>query len=129
MHSWWFIGKRRKKGSDLNKSIKGDVVKPYEELSIANFLFINGVDYVYEKGYPFAVKNKDDEIIYYHPDFYYPGINAYHEHFAVDSDDKSIFGTKYISDIKLKRTTHKKNKTVLIETTSAIFQSGMCIPI
>ena len=106
------------------KTIKGDLVKSYEELSIANFLFINGVDYVYEQEYPYVVKNKNDEIIYYHPDFYYPKVDIYHEHFAVNDKGTSLFGAKYINDIKLKRATHKKNKTVLIETTSAMFSSG-----
>jgi len=105
------------------KTIKGDLVKSYEELSIANFLFINGVDYVYEKEYPFTVQNENNEVVSYKPDFYYPEIDVYHEHFAVNDKGKSIFGDKYVNDIKLKRLTHKQNNTVLIETTSAMFKA------
>ncbi|MHB1696660.1 MAG: UvrD-helicase domain-containing protein [bacterium] len=110
------------------KTIKGDFVKSYEELSIANFLFINGINYIYENEYPFVVTGEDGGITSYRPDFYYPDIDAYHEHFAVNGNGKSIFGDKYIGDIKLKRDTHKKNHTVLVETTSAMFKSGTLFP-
>jgi len=33
------------------RSLKGDLVKSFEELEIANFLYINGIDYVYEHEY------------------------------------------------------------------------------
>ena len=106
------------------KTIKGDYVRSFEELSIANYLFINGVNYVYERTYPFDIESEKGEFVSYVPDFYYPDINVYHEHFAVDSSGRSIFGNKYVEDMVLKRNTHKRNGTELFETTSAMFKSG-----
>ncbi len=105
------------------KTIKGEYVRSYEELSIANFLFINGINYFYEKPYPFDVISEQGESVSYVPDFYYPDINVYHEHFAVDGNGRSIFGDRYLKDINLKRDVHRHNKTELFETTSAMFKT------
>ena len=106
------------------KTIKGECVRSYEELSIANFLFINGINYIYERHYPFDVISEEGESVSYVPDFYYPDINIYHEHFAVDGNGRSVFGEKYLKDMNIKRNVHKRNGTELFETTSAMFKTG-----
>ena len=97
-------------------TIKGEKVKSVEELIIANFLYINGVNYEYEKQYPFSN-------YVYNPDFYLSDYDVYLEHFGVDENNKAKWLTldnekKYVEEMFLKRETHLKNKTKLIETFS-----------
>ncbi len=63
-------------------------VRSQQELFIANTLFINGIDFIYEKP---LVK----ESITINPDFYFPEINCWYEHYAVDLSGKSPFGEDY----------------------------------
>ena len=49
----------------LPRTLKGDVVKSYSELRIANFLYSKGIEYEYEKEW----KNKEDLGFIYQPDF------------------------------------------------------------
>ncbi|WP_188505986.1 hypothetical protein [Parapedobacter pyrenivorans] len=44
---------------------------------IANFLYLNGIEYEYEKPYPHGA-------IMYRPDFYLKDYDIYLEHFGVD---------------------------------------------
>lgn len=39
------------------KTLKGDRVKSFEECKIANFLYLNSIDYIYEKPYEFKLKS------------------------------------------------------------------------
>ena len=102
------------------KTIKGDVVKSYQEAVISNYLYINGVNYEYEK--PYLSRNKKHIIA--NPDFYYPDINLYHEHFAVDNKGKSVFGDEYIDNMNKKIKIYKKDKIDFIATTSGMFFSN-----
>jgi DNA helicase-4 len=102
------------------RTIKGEYVKSYQEAVIANYLFVNGVNYEYEKPY---LSKKTKEIIA-NPDFYYPDINLYHEHFAVDNAGKSVFGDEYIDSMNKKIKLYKKDKIGFISTTSGMFFSG-----
>ncbi|GGG88245.1 hypothetical protein GCM10007415_22810 [Parapedobacter pyrenivorans] len=58
-------------------TIQGERVKSVEELMIANFLYLNGIEYEYEKPYPHGA-------IMYRPDFYLKDYDIYLEHFGVD---------------------------------------------
>lgn len=58
-------------------TIQGERVKSVEELMIANFLYLNGIEYEYEKPYPHGD-------IMYRPDFYLTDYDIYLEHFGVD---------------------------------------------
>lgn len=97
-------------------TIQGEKVKSVEELTIANFLYINSIEYEYEKPYPHGNTM-------YRPDFYLKDYDIYLEHFGVDENNRAKWLTpfneqKYIEGMLLKRETHKKYNTKLIETYS-----------
>lgn len=101
----------------------GERVRSQEEAMIANWLFLNGVDYVYEGHYRF--KTADEEHRQYRPDFYYPGIDVYHEHFALDAQGKAPPNFKdYLDGVAWKRQLHQERGTALFETTSHGIRTG-----
>lgn len=108
---------------DLNKvskvtldTIQGEKVKSIEELTIANFLYLNGIEYEYEKAYPYGNT-------LYRPDFFLKDYNVYLEHFGVDENNGAKWLTpfnekKYVEEMNLKREVHKNYNTKLLETYS-----------
>jgi len=97
-------------------TMQGEKVKSVEELTIANFLYLNGIAYEYEKPYPFG-----DAV--YRPDFYLTEYDIYLEHFGVDENNRAQWLTphnedQYIAGMAWKRETHNTNKTKLLETYS-----------
>lgn len=114
-------------------TIKGETVKSGEEVLIANFLFTNSIDYVYEKNY--IVDTTTSEYGQYNPDFYLPQYDLWIEHFAIDRNDNVppfFIGNKgksakdsYLESIKWKRKTHQDNSTKLIETYSYEVYEGI----
>ncbi len=97
-------------------TIQGEKVKSVEELTIANFLYLNGIEYKYEKPYPFGNTT-------YRPDFYLKDNDIYLEHFGVDENNRAKWLTpfneeKYVEEMELKRETHKTHNTKLLETYS-----------
>lgn len=101
-------------------SIKGEQMRSVEEVLIANFLFLHGVEYVYEKNYPYPLEDYHRN---YHPDFYLVDYDIYLEHFGIDSNGNlpwlsPIEAKKYKEEMAWKRQTHKKNGTKLIESYS-----------
>jgi DNA helicase-4 len=97
-------------------TMQGEKVKSVEELTIANFLYLKGIEYEYEKPYPF-----DKNV--YRPDFYLKDYDIYLEHFGVDENNRAKWLTpfnemKYVEEMELKRETHRANKTKLLETYS-----------
>jgi DNA helicase IV len=112
----------------LPKSLKGELHKSFEEVEVANFLYMNQINYLYEKQYE-HYKGR------YRPDFYLPDYDLYIEHFGIDrngnvppffkgKDGKSPKET-YNEGITWKRILHKKNKTVLIESYSYEKKEGV----
>lgn len=100
------------------RTANGEVVKSEGERIIANWLFYNGVDYRYEK--PYVVDVADIEHSQYRPDFFYPSIDVWHEHWALGSDGRppaSFHG--YADSMKWKKDLHRTHGTTLIETTWA----------
>src|SRR5690606_6978026 len=92
-------------------TIQGEKVKSLEELIIANFLFLNGIAYEYEKPYPYGD-------VLYKPDFYISEYDIYLEHFGVDQDNRAswlepFYEQKYIEEMELKRQTHQIYQTEL----------------
>jgi len=109
-----------------NKTIKGECVKSLEELIIANFFFLNGVEYEYEREYPHPTDKMRKR---YRPDFYIKNYDIYLEHFGVDKNGKcqwlsEIEQKKYLDGIAWKREIHKTNGTKLIETYSYFQTEG-----
>ena len=97
-------------------TIQGEKVKSVEELTIANFLYLKGIKYEYEKAYPHGN-------VMARPDFYLTDYDIYLEHFGVDENNRAKWLTpfneqKYVEGMELKREAHKKYNTKLIETYS-----------
>lgn len=97
-------------------TIQGEKVKSVEELTIANFLYLNGIEYEYEKKYPYGD-------VVYSPDFYIKEYDIYLEHFGVDENNRAKWLTpfnekKYVDEIELKRQRHEVYNTKLLETYS-----------
>jgi DNA helicase-4 len=101
------------------RSLKGDVVKSLEECDIANFLYVNGVAYEYEKDYEVETSTKKHR--QYKPDFYLPEYGLYIEHFALNKEGLTpsfIDKEEYLKGLEWKRQLHESNQTKLIETYS-----------
>ena len=97
-------------------TFSGERVKSVEELMIANFLFLNGVNYEYEKPYPHG-----DHM--YRPDFYLTDYDIWLEHFGIDKYGRakwlSEFQEKqYLKSMHKKRAKHHLYRTKLLETYS-----------
>ena len=100
-------------------SLKGEQVKSFEECEIANFLYLNGVPYEYERDYEHdtATSRKRQ----YQPDFYLPDAGIYIEHFALSATGKTppfIDQAEYLRSRDWKRQLHAKHETTLVETYS-----------
>lgn len=113
------------------ETIKKEHVKSFEEMAIANFYFINGIDYVYEA--PYCVNLATKEKRQYTPDFYLKKYNIYHEHYGIAKDGiphqfEGEQAQKYVDSIQWKRKTHQENHTICIETFSYEFDDGLIFP-
>lgn len=112
---------------EQRRTLKDERVKSLEEVSIANFLFLNGINYEYERLYPF--ESDDPTRKAYRPDFYLPDYNLYLEHFGISKDGhlpwlSKIEEQKYLDDMAWKRETHKSHGTKLLETYSYLSSEG-----
>lgn len=103
-------------------TINNENVKSYEEVQIANFLYLNGIDYEYERAYPYHIPGATK---IYTPDFYIvqDGKEFYLEHFGItESGTSSRYSDlelmKYKGQIADKVLTHQKRNTNLIMTYS-----------
>jgi DNA helicase-4 len=130
---------------EQKRTITGEYVRSEQETQIANFLYLNNVEYEYEKPYPFTIakicetsnfryigdlshvqiatiKNQNKP---YQPDFTITqnGKTFYLEHFGItESYMNNRFTseelTKYKNSILFKRRIHQFNHTILLETFS-----------
>ena len=101
------------------RSLKAEKLKSYEECEIANFLFLNGINYVYEPDYEH--KTADARRRQYKPDFYLPEYKIYIEHLGLRGFGRTapfVDRKKYLQALRWKRDLHKRHKTNLIETYS-----------
>ncbi|MBB3277342.1 DNA helicase-4 [Pseudoxanthomonas sp. OG2] len=106
---------------------RGERVKSQEEVMIANFLFLNGVDYQYEP--PYQHRTADETHRQYRPDFYYPELDLYHEHFALNAQGLPPPDFEgYLGGVQWKRQLHKDMGTTLFETTSHGLRSKVDLP-
>lgn len=106
-------------------SLNGERMMSLEECHIANWLLLQGIDYVYEQ--PYEVDTRTPDRRQYKPDFYLPKIKAYLEHFGVDKQGLPapfIDATEYRRGMDWKRKTHQENNTRLLETFSWEFHEG-----
>lgn len=112
----------------INKqTIQGETVKSLEEVMIANYLFLNGINYIYEYKYPYESEDKFKKS--YRPDFYLVDYDIYLEHFGISADNRvpwlsRVEEQKYLDGITWKREFHKTNGTTLLETYSYYNKEG-----
>jgi DNA helicase-4 len=105
------------------RTFAGEVVKSHSERMIANFLYLNGVDYVYER--PYDVDVSDSTHSQYRPDFFYPGVDVWHEHWALGRDGKPPPEFEgYAESMAWKRQVHAQHGTRLLESTWAEVMFG-----
>lgn len=110
-------------GNGFILTIDSHRVRSQEEATLCNWLFLNGVNYCYEPAYEHDTA--DEHHHQYHPDFYYPDIGLYHEHFALDAEgNPPVHFTDYLAGVEWKRHLHKTHGTEMIETTSDQLRSG-----
>ena len=101
------------------RSLKGEKVKSFEECEIANFLYLNGLDYEYERLYEH--KTGTSEKGPYRPDFFLPDVGIWIEHFGIDAEGKTapfVPQDEYLESMAWKKDLHEKHGTTLVETFS-----------
>lgn len=110
------------KGTKRKVTLNNEIVKSYQEVQIANFLYLNGIEYEYEPIYPYHIFSARKR---YSPDFVIRqnGKEIYLEHFGISEDGKNDRYTeeeleKYKKAINDKIQIHKKHGTRLIFTYS-----------
>ncbi len=113
----------RKTGTGGFWTLNGEVVKSRGEMVLANWLFYNGVRYDYEE--PYRIDTADAKHRQYRPDFYFPDIDAYLEHWAVDAKgEPPAEFVGYKEGMAWKRALHATHGTTLLETSMADLWSG-----
>lgn len=104
----------------------GELVKSHGERLVADFLYLNGVNYVYERAYNVDVSDATHS--QYRPDFCYPDINVWHEHWAIgrEGEPPAAF-VGYAESMEWKRQLHAKHGSTLVESTWAdvMFGTGL----
>jgi DNA helicase-4 len=109
------------------RTLQGDRVRSFEELQIANWLYLNGIVYEYEPLYEHPLPENDRRA--YTPDFRLKESGIYIEHFGVrkahgpDGIEQLttapyIDRDSYLRDMAWKRQVHTEHGTTLIETYS-----------
>ncbi|MDH4982172.1 UvrD-helicase domain-containing protein [Hyphomicrobium sp. D-2] len=119
------------------RTLQGERVRSYEELLIANWLYLNGIEYEYEPDYEHELSNNDRRA--YTPDFRLTESGVYIEHFGVRKErgpggdvrlttaphiDRDI----YLEGMAWKRQVHETHGTILIETYSYENVEGRLLP-
>ncbi|MGE3609603.1 MAG: UvrD-helicase domain-containing protein [Bacteriovoracaceae bacterium] len=103
------------------KTLKGEYVRSVDERYIADYLYLQDINYEYERRYPHS--NGD-----YYPDFYLVDQGIYLEHFALTSEMKppDWFDNpkKYLEGIEWKRKLHQEHGTLMIESFSYLLNEG-----
>ena len=117
-----YVKKVEQQRTKYIKTITGEYLRSVQEVQIANFLYLNGLDYEYERAYPYASPTRNKK---YTPDFYIrQGEHVvWLEHYALsESGYNSVFTpqqvAKYKKSIRDKRDIHARCGTRLVETWS-----------
>jgi DNA helicase-4 len=71
----------------LHKTLSKNTVRSFQEMRIANWLTLHGIEFKYE--YQFDEWPNDPWAGGYRPDFYYPQIDCWHEHFGLNKFGKA----------------------------------------
>ena len=117
-----YVKKVENQRSKQVKTITGEYLCSVQEVQIANFLYLNGLDYEYERVYPFGSPSNRKK---YTPDFYITQgeHSVWLEHYALtESGYSAVFApeqiARYKRQIRDKRALHSAHRTALIETWS-----------
>ena len=106
------------------RTLNGELVKSFEELTVANFLAAKGLKYTYENPYEFITANREHR--QYQPDFHISEYDIYIEHFALNEQGKAPAGwSTYTQEAQWKRNLHAQRGTKLIETYSWQYRKGV----
>lgn len=98
------------------RTYRDETVRSEGERLIADWLFLNGVDYDYEHPYSHNVADRDHA--QYRPDFFYPTVNVWHEHWALRADGTPPESfTGYVESMAWKKKIHQQYGTTMVETT------------
>ncbi|WP_376707891.1 UvrD-helicase domain-containing protein [Parashewanella spongiae] len=98
------------------RTLKGEKVKSFGELYIANWLFQNGIEYQYEAKYQHDVRSVDFR--QYEPDFYLPELDIYIEYYGIDEEGNTapyVDQNVYHESMQWKRDLHNQHQTICIE--------------
>ncbi len=109
------------------RTLRGEKVRSFEELEIANWLYMNGIAYEYEPIYEYKLPDASRKA--YTPDFRLKESGVYIEHFGVrrelDATGNERLTTapfidreQYLAGMEWKRQVHAAHGTTLIETFS-----------
>ena len=107
------------------RTLRGDLVKSFEECRIANFLYLHGVAYEYER--PYEHETASAKMSQYRPDFYLSESGIYIEHFALSDSGETppfIDQAKYTASRDWKLELHAQHGTTLIQTFSYEQRAG-----
>ena len=111
-------------------TIQNEVLRSYQEVQIANFLYLHGIEYTYEPVYRYPVRYARKP---YTPDFLLTQENkkVYLEHFGISEDGQNDRFSKeqldlYKKAINDKILLHRKHGTALIYTFSS-YKDGMSL--
>lgn len=125
-----FIRDKSAEKAQVFTTLNNEKVKSLEETKIANYLFMHGVNYEYERLYPH--ESADPLRKAYRPDFYLTDYDIYLEHFGISKDYtvpwlSPVEEKKYLDSIRWKREFHAENNTKLIETYSYYSSEGVLL--
>ena len=113
---------------EKRETLKKEIVKSNQEMAIANFYFIHGIDYCYED--PYQNDYSSESRRQYMPDFHLTQYDIYHEHYGLDKNGKASQyqdseAEEYLEAIEWKRRKHEENQTICIETYSYEFDNDI----
>lgn len=122
-----YVNKIADQRNKSKRTITGEYLRSMQEVQIANFLYLNNIDYQYEKPYPFGIHGSRK---IYTPDFHISQgeHECYIEHYGITQNmTNSVYTDSqlymYKKNIQDKRALHKSFDTELLETWS-IYNDG-----
>ena len=116
-----YLSTRRRKGNATIGTMAGTYVKSLQEQTIVNWLWLQSVEFEYERQIP--IEEDNGGIRHLHPDFHYPASNTIHEHLAINADGSSPFDN-YITHAEHKMTAYRNAGIDVFQTTSAQARDG-----
>jgi len=116
-----YLSVRRREGNATIGTMAGIYVKSLQEQTIVNWLWLQSVEFEYERQIP--IEEENGGIRHLHPDFHYPASNTIHEHLAINADGSSPFDN-YIAHAEHKMTAYRNAGLDVFQTTSAQARDG-----